>query len=117
MKKNLEEIAAEDGRFCADVIEFVYEGLGYTMKNIVDEPGHVTGQLLCEGLRKLAVERWGGLAKLVLNNWGISSTNDFGQIVYLMIKHKWMSAQPADSFEDFSNVYDFQTVFKDQFEF
>ena len=117
MKKNLEEIAAEDGRFCCDAIKFVYEGLGYTMKNIVDEPGHVTGQLLCEGLRKLAIERWGRLAKLVLNNWGIVSTDDFGRIVYLMIKHQWMSAQTTDTVEDFSGVYDFQAVFKDQFKF
>jgi len=28
-----------------------------------------------------------------------------------------MSAQPTDSIDDFSDVYDFKTVFKDQFEF
>jgi hypothetical protein len=28
-----------------------------------------------------------------------------------------MSAQSADSIDDFNDVYDFKTVFKDQFEF
>jgi hypothetical protein len=28
-----------------------------------------------------------------------------------------MSAQPTDSIEDFGNVYDFKTIFKDQFKF
>ena len=37
--------------------------------------------------------------------------------VYLMIANKWMSAQPADTIEDFDNVYDFKTTFKDQFAF
>ena len=117
MKKRLEEIANEDGRFSPRAIKFVYEGLGYTVKKVVTEPGHVSGQILCEGLRELAVEKWGRLAKLVLNSWGLKSTHDFGGIVYLMIKHKWMSAQPNDSIDDFNDVYDFGIVFKSQFKF
>jgi len=117
MKKNLEQIAGEDGRFSRQAVKFVYEGLGYTARNVADEPRHVSGGTLCEGLRKLAIEKWGRLALLVLDCWGVRSTRDFGEIVFLMIKHKWMSAQPTDSIEDFENVYDFKTVFKDGFEF
>jgi len=119
MKKNLEQIALEDGRYSAKAIGFVYEGLGYTAKKIVSEEkaNHVSGQTLCEGLRKYSLERWGRLAKSVLNDWDIKTTRDFGEIVYLMIKNEWMSAQPTDSIDDFNNVYDFQTVFKDQFKF
>jgi uncharacterized repeat protein (TIGR04138 family) len=117
MKKSLEKIAREDGRFSLRAVRFVYEGLGYTAKKILVEPAHVTGQTLCEGLKKLAVEKWGRLAVLVLNSWNIKTTRDFGEIVYLMIKNKWMSAQPTDSIDDFNDVYDFKTVFKDQFKF
>ena len=117
MKKNLEQIAHEDGRYSAKAISFVYEGLGYTAKKIVSKPEHVSGQTLCEGLKKYAIERWGRLAKTVLNHWDIKTTRDFGEIVWIMIKNEWMSAQPTDSIEDFDNVYDFQTVFKDQFKF
>ena len=117
MKKKLEEIASEDGRFNPRAVKFAYEGLGYTAKKLTAEPSHVTGQTLCEGLRKLALEKWGRLAMLVLNTWGIKTTRDFGEIVYMMIKHKWMSAQPTDSIDDFNNVYDFEKTFKDQFKF
>jgi uncharacterized repeat protein (TIGR04138 family) len=116
MKKKLEKIAQEDGRYNISAIKFIYEGLD-SVKKQTTEPGHVTGQALCEQLRKLAVEKWGLLAKLVLNTWGVNKTRDFGEIVYLMIKHNWMSAQPTDTIEDFDDVYDFKTVFKDQFEF
>ena len=117
MKKNLEQIATEDGRFNPAAVRFVYEGLGYTAKKITAEPSHVSGRVLCEGLKALAAEKWGRLAMLVLNTGGIKTTRDFGEIVYLMIKYKWMSAQPTDSIDDFNDVYDFQTVFKDQFKF
>ena len=117
MKKNLGKIAREDGRFSPKAISFVYEGLGYTAKKNLTEPAHIAGQTLCKGLRQLALEKWGRLAMLVLNTWNIKTTGDFGEIVYLMIKHKWMSAQPTDSIDDFNNVYDFKTAFKDQFKF
>ena len=117
MKESLEKIAAEDGRFRPNAIRFVYEGLGYTTKKVVEEPSHVSGQDLCEGLRKLAIKKWGKLAKLVLNSWNIKTTRDLGEIVYLMIKHGWMSAQPNDSIDDFNDVYDFKTAFIEQFKF
>ena len=117
MKKNLEKIAGEDGRFSPPAIRFVYEALGFTVKKITVEPRHVSGQTLCEGLKKLAINKWGRMAIVVLNAWGIKTTRDFGEIVYLMIRHEWMSATETDSIDDFNDVYDFKTVFKDQFEF
>ena len=117
MKKNLEQIAKEDSRFTSQAVRFVYEGLGYTAKKVATEPKHVNGQTLCEGLRKLAIEKWGRLALMVLNRWGLKTTRDFGEIVYLMIRYEWMSAQPTDSIDDFNNTYEFQTVYKDQFVF
>lgn len=111
LRREIEDIAAEDGRFTPEIIKFVYEGLGFTVKNYLDEPSHVTGQMLCQGLRDYAIETWGNLAKMVLNSGGVRSTRDFGEIVYLMIENNWMSAQPTDNIEDFDNVYDFESAF------
>ena len=117
MKSTPEEIAKLDGRYCPEAFHFVYEGLGYTVKAFKDTPGHVSGQVLCEGLRKLALERWGRLAILVLESWQITCTRDFGEIVYALIDYEWMSAQPTDSITDFDSVYEFQDVFVTQFTF
>ena len=87
------------------------------MKKIRQEPGHISGQDLCSGLKKLAVEKWGRLAKMVLNSYGIKKTRDFGEIVYLLIDHSWLSAQPDDTIEDFNDVFDFQKEFIDNFQF
>lgn len=117
MKKNLEEIAREDGRYGPAAFKFVYDGLGYTIRNVASEPRHVSGQMLCEGLRQIAIEKYGRLALLVLNSWGIKVTRDFGEIVYTLIDHEWMSAQPTDSIDDFNAVYDLRAALKDQFQF
>ena len=117
MNNNLEKIALKDGRFSLEVVKFVYEGLSYSVENLVDQPDHVSGQTLCQGLKLLAIENWGKLAKLVLNKGGVKTTRDFGEIVYMMIENKWMSAQPSDTIDDFNDVYNFQTVFKDESKF
>ena len=117
MKKTLDEIARKDGRYRLAAYKFVYEGLGFTVRTVTDEPRHVSGQTLCEGLRQMALEKYGRLAMLVLNSWGLQNTRDFGEIVYTLIDNEWMSAQPNDSIDDFNNVYNFKTTLKDQFEF
>jgi uncharacterized repeat protein (TIGR04138 family) len=117
MKKSLETIANEDGRFSPQALKFILEGLDYVAKKRTTERRHVSGQTLCGELKELALEKWGRLAVLVLNSWGVKTTADFGEIVFTLIDHKWMSAQPTDSIDDFKDVYDFKTVFKDHFEF
>src|SRR3972149_8409368 len=106
MQKKLEQIAKEDNRYNPKALRSIYEAIGHITKNLSAEPQHVSGQVLCEELRKMAAKKWGRLAKLVLNSWNVKTTRDFGEIVYLMIEHKWMSAQPTDSIEDFDDVYD-----------
>lgn len=117
MKQGLDEIAREDGRYDPAAFRFVYEGLGYTVKNITQEARHVSGQTLCEGLRQMALEKYGRLALLVLSTWGLKTTRDFGEIVYTLIDHEWMSAQPTDTIDDFNDVYNFEATFKEQFTF
>jgi uncharacterized repeat protein (TIGR04138 family) len=123
MKKSIEEIAKLDVRYSLRAFEFVHEGLGRAVKkNYGDEaenqgPHHVTGKQLCLGLADLAADKWGYLARVVLNQLGIKSTWDFGSIVYLLVEHKWMYARPQDSIDEFKDVYDFQEVFEKNFQF
>ena len=122
MKQTIEEIAGEDGRYAVGALKFVYEGLGATIRQIreaqgQDQPHHITGVELSKGLAQLAIERWGRLSRMVLNHWGVRTTRDLGEIVYLMIHHQWMTAQETDNVEDFDDVYDFEDIFEKQFKF
>ena len=76
---------------------------------------HLTGQELCEALRKRAIEQYGYLAKTVLNNWGVHTTGDFGEIVYNLINIECLKKSPGDRREDFDDVYQFDEVFRQDF--
>ena len=120
-KKTIEQIARSDGRYHPGAFRFVYEGLGSTVRKLRDQNqyeqiGHITGESLAKGLGELAIEKWGRLARTVLENWNVHNTRDFGNIVYLMIENQWMSAQSSDNIKDFDNVYDFEQVFEKQFQ-
>ena len=113
MKRDLDDIAIADGRYSPAAFRFVYEGLEYTVTHVVAERGHVSGQTLCEGLRRMALDKYGRLALLVLKTWNVKTTRDFGEIVYTLIAHEWMSAQPTDTIDHFNNVYDFSAAFNE----
>jgi uncharacterized repeat protein (TIGR04138 family) len=68
---------------------------------------HVSGRQLCWGLRDYALDRWGILARVVLESWGVRGTLDFGRIVFAFIDHDIMQRQDGDALEDFQEVYAF----------
>ncbi|MGE3108128.1 MAG: Minf_1886 family protein [Phycisphaerales bacterium] len=76
-----------------------------------DERRHVSGQQLCLGFRDVALQRYGLLAKTVLDRWGIRRTEDFGVLVYSMIDRGALRSSPKDRFEDFQGVFDFDEAF------
>ena len=113
---------SEDGRYPLEAVRFVRDGLGVAVNRFHPEAAedstarrHVSGGQLCQGLRELALERWGFLARSVLNGWNVHTTRDFGEIVFLMVGNGWMQKEPDDCIEDFDNVYDFADVFEKDF--
>jgi len=76
---------------------------------------HVSGQELCWALRDLALQRWGGLAELVLRSWNVTETLDFGRIVFALVEHQLMQKQPHDRLEDFERVYEFGEALSESF--
>ena len=115
--KKIKELARADGRYHPDAFHFICDGLEYVMKETrriskYPDDRHIRGVALAQGMAKLALKRWGYMARLVLKRWGVTSTLDFGEIVYMMIDKKLMRAQPGDSIMDFENVYQFEDVFE-----
>lgn len=86
--------------------------------SVAEEEGrHLSGQELCEALRQFALHQYGYMAASVLAQWGIMTTGDFGSIVYNLIDIGLMRKSIDDRQEHFSDVYDFQTVFVENFQF
>lgn len=122
------ELLQKDQRYHLEAYQFVREGLGYAQKVMkmpaTKEEGaesggkdhHLTGQQLCVALKEYALDRYGYLAKTVLNSWGIYSTSDFGEIVYNLIRIKEMRKSKTDRREDFDDQFEFEDAFQPRFE-
>jgi len=106
----LQQVIDKDPRYALEAYLFVLEALFYARKKLNKE-GHVTGQELLEGIKDLASQRYGLMAKTVLEHWGIKRTLDFGNIVFNMVNDKVLGKTPEDSIDDFKDIYDFDEVF------
>ena len=127
------ELLRKDNRYSIDAYVFVFDGLDYAQNvlemgtEVTSEAGHsrgtprdtperhVTGEKLCEAIRRLALEQFGYMAKTVLNSWGVHNTGDFGEIVFNLIRIEQMRKTATDRREDFDNVYDFDVAFRKDF--
>jgi uncharacterized repeat protein (TIGR04138 family) len=78
---------------------------------------HLSGQELCEDVRRYAQELYGLMAKVVLNSWGVRKTSDIGEIVYRLIEIGEMTKSDTDQRSDFDDVYDFEVAFRTRYEF
>jgi uncharacterized repeat protein (TIGR04138 family) len=106
----LRQIIDQDKRYKIEAYLFVLESLFYT-RNIFNKEGHVTGQELLEGIKRLGIERFGPLAKMVFEHWGMTETVDFGNIVFNLVNSKILGKTEEDRIEDFIDIYDFDDVF------
>jgi uncharacterized repeat protein (TIGR04138 family) len=106
----LRQIIDQDKRYKIEAYLFVLESLFYT-RSIFSKEGHVTGQELLEGIKRLGIERFGPLAKMVFEHWGITETVDFGNIVFNLVNSKILGKTEEDRIDDFKDIYDFDDVF------
>lgn len=135
--RRIAQIARADGRYRFEAYLFVFESLRYAQEvlNMGDEQPsepapagrreaarpdrperHLTGQQLCEAARRWAQEQFGLMAECVMRNWGLRKTGDIGEIVYTLIAAGEMKKTARDRREDFDDVFDFSTGFRDGFQ-
>jgi len=110
MLHRLEDLVARDPRYKLESYVFVINALEYTMAKL-ERSGHVSGTELLEGVKEFARERFGLMTKMVFEHWGISKTDDFGEIVFTLVNAGVLGKTETDSKEDFKNVYDFDEAF------
>ena len=116
----LAEVVKRDPRYSYEAYEFIFQALHHTQKHLGRAPAadardadvaaeprhHVSGPELLEGVRSLALQEFGLMAKTVLRLWGIRRTDDVGEIVFNLVEAELMSKTPDDNRADFRDVFD-----------
>jgi len=116
----LDQLLAADPRYDREAYLFLQDALDFTMKSRkkqkTDLSRHVTGQELLEGVRVFALKEYGPMVSTVFETWGISKCEDFGEMVFNLIRVSIFGKTDTDTIEDFRNGYDFHEAFVKPFQ-
>jgi uncharacterized repeat protein (TIGR04138 family) len=107
----MEQIRQRESRYEEGAYLFVLAALEYSQAQL-QERRHITGRELAVACRDLAIDRYGIMARIVLERWGIASTDDIGSVVFTLVDLGFLASQPTDTRDQFSDVYDFLEAFE-----
>jgi len=114
-EEGVDAILAKDNRYTREAYFFVRESLDVAQKRFAkaggksakDKRAHVSGQQLLEAIRAHALEQFGPLTLMVLEEWGVRRCEDFGELVFNMVESSLLGKTENDSRDDFKGGYDF----------
>lgn len=110
----IEQIRLREARFHESAFLFVLAALEF-LQTRLPERRHVDGRELAHAVRELALERFGVMARLVLEHWGVRTTADVGDIVFALVDTGLLMSQPGDSKLDFADVFEFDQAFESSY--
>lgn len=105
----------------ANAYQFVFAALQYAQEKLGRdsssvETRHISGPELLDGIREIALRHFGLMTTTVLSSWGITTTEDFGRIVFELIETGRMRKTEEDQLTHFVDVYQFHDVFDGDYE-
>lgn len=114
LKDAIDRIRTDDPSYREEAYIFLLQSLDVTLERI-GEKRHVTGRELLEGVRELALRRYGPTSRMVFEHWGVRATEDFGRIVFQLVKEEVLAKTEKDTIEDFRGVFDFRRAFEEDY--
>ncbi len=100
-----------DHRYHLNAYRFVLSALHFTQQELGGRR-HISGPELLVGIKDYAWEEFGSLAMTVLEDWGIHTTRDIGNIVFNMVGLGQIKKTEEDAIEDFDEVFDLAEAFR-----
>lgn len=107
----MKDLRERNPRYQETAYVFLLSALHFVLQRM-DVPRHISGRELAEGVRDLAIDRFGPMARTVLEHWGICSTRDVGEIVFALVECGILIKEEEDDVRDFADVFDFEEVFE-----
>lgn len=110
----MDRIRLREPRFHERAYLFVLSALEFCQARLT-ERRHIAGRELAEACRDLAIDQYGVMARLVLEQWGVRSTADIGDIVFALVDLGLLISQPTDTRDEFAGVFDFDQAFEREY--
>lgn len=107
----MDQIRVRESRYHEHAYLFVLAALEYCQQRL-PERRHIDGRELAFACRDLALERFGVMARMVLEHWGVMATADIGQLVFTLVDVGLLIRQATDAQDDFTEVFSFDAAFE-----
>lgn len=117
IEERISQLRRRDRRYSRNGYFFVLDALDYTIESLgrdheTGDCRHIGGKELLQGVQELAADKFGPLATVCLERWGIKTTEDVGEVVFNLIDSGLLSRRPADSRLDFVDGFAFEPTFE-----
>ena len=110
----MDRIRLREPRFHEQAYLFVLAALEYCQTRL-PERRHIAGRELAASCRELALDRYGVMARTVLDHWGVRRTADIGDMVFTLVELGLLISAPSDNRDDFHDVFDFDQAFEREY--
>jgi uncharacterized repeat protein (TIGR04138 family) len=100
----MERIRLREQRFDERAYLFVLGALEFCQQRL-PERRHIA-------CRDLALDRFGVMARMVLEHWGVRSSSDLGDVVFTLVELELLMSQSTDTRDEFVGVFDFDQAFE-----
>lgn len=110
----MEQIRLRESRYEEGAYLFVLAALEHAQATMQTRR-HISGRELALACRDLALDRYGVMARLVLERWGLVRTEDIGAVVFTLVELGFLASLPTDNREQFEDVFDFVEAFEHRY--
>ena len=110
----MDRIRLREKRYSEHAYLFVLAALEFCQTRLA-ERRHITGRELANACRDLALERYGVVARPVLEYWGIRATSDIGDVVFTLVDLGLLISLPSDTRDEFVDVFTFEEAFEREY--
>ncbi len=114
----IKQLSYRDVRYSPQAYYFLLETLDFIGEHLESEgygglDRHVSVGELLSGVRHYALDKFGPLSRIVLEDFGLYSTEDIGEVVFNMVDADLLNKQADDDRQDFARGFDFKEVFEE----
>lgn len=102
-----DEIVARDSRYDARAYTLLMDVVHYLGK----EDRHMSAADILEEFRETALDQFGPMAYTVLTEWGVTCTEDIGEMMFNLVEGNRIRKDEEDSPDGFVGGYDFKETF------
>ena len=107
LSKATAELRLSYPNYTLESYQFVSNAVSATIAKL-SAHRHISAAELLVGIRNYAREQYGAVAPLVMDKMGLRTARNVGEVVYLLISVKVLSASQDDSPEDFNVAFSWE---------